>query len=79
LGLYTIINKHWNLRPSSRRYLRVNLVKSNRAVEANRTIAELKTGRPEVATRALGMLPFAKATDREHFVEGLHLAGLSET
>jgi adenylate cyclase len=53
------------------------LAKSNRRTEAKRTIAQLKGGRPDLVVQALGILPFSKTTDREHFFEGLQLAGLS--
>jgi adenylate cyclase len=53
------------------------LAKSNRSTEAKRTIAQLKRERPDLVVQALGMLPFSKTTDREHFFEGLQLAGLS--
>jgi len=55
------------------------LIKNDKTTEANRTIAELRRARPEVAIQALGMLPFSITADREHFFEALRLAGLPET
>jgi adenylate cyclase len=54
------------------------LAKTDRLVEANRTIAELNRMRPNTTIGALTVLPFAKAADREHLAEGLRTAGLSE-
>ena len=53
-----------------------SLGQMERIGEAKRVHEDLKRVRPDLSVTSLEMLPFASATDRAHFLEGLRKAGL---
>ena len=55
------------------------LAQAGRSADAQSARAELQRVRPQITIAALGDLPFAKASDREHVADGLRKAGLPQT